>query len=65
MERKKHCIHEFRQKLVELNNEAAGRTWDHLLCAINAVIGHVRYERVAAHGPRYRDYTEAHPLVTR
>lgn len=48
---------------MDLNNEAAGQTWQHLTNAVNAVQGTVHYERIAEHGPKRPEINQQWPLV--
>ncbi|KAK0420621.1 hypothetical protein QR680_014798 [Steinernema hermaphroditum] len=58
------CVSAFRGHLQYLNGEAGKKAWEHCSAGINAIIGHVTYERVAAHGPRRQKLTDTYPLVT-
>ncbi|TKR64493.1 hypothetical protein L596_025014 [Steinernema carpocapsae] len=58
------CVFAFRSHLQYLNGEAGKKAWEHCLAGIDAIIGHVTYERVAAHGPRREKLTKTYPLVT-
>ncbi|KRY68177.1 Glycogen debranching enzyme, partial [Trichinella pseudospiralis] len=61
-ERQQICVENFRRAVKELNDNAARDCWNHLRVAVNALIGHVSYQRVQEDGPKYTDFTEHHPL---
>uniref|UniRef100_A0A914BV47 Glycogen debranching enzyme n=1 Tax=Acrobeloides nanus TaxID=290746 RepID=A0A914BV47_9BILA len=63
-DRVQQCTQSFANHLSALNKEAANQAWGHENCGINAILGHVHYERVADHGPKRGDVTLKHPLVT-
>ncbi|KAH7710427.1 glycogen debranching enzyme [Aphelenchoides avenae] len=63
-ERIERCANAFRQHLETLNQEAGNVAFDHVFAAVNAIMGHVHYERVAGHGPRRGLVTDEAPLVT-
>ncbi|KAI1711883.1 glycogen debranching enzyme, glucanotransferase domain-containing protein [Ditylenchus destructor] len=58
------CCDEFRAHLQRQNDDATRTALDHCFTAINAVMGHVAYERVAAEGPRRGAVSDRAPLVT-
>lgn len=58
------AVANFRQNLLDLNNHAAGECWRKLVNATEALMGHVRYQRVDPHGYLYRDYNSHHPLFS-
>ncbi|KAL3124734.1 hypothetical protein niasHT_001571 [Heterodera trifolii] len=57
-------IGQFVAHLNRLNEDARRTVEGHILKAIEAIIGHVHYERVAANGPRKEAVTLSEPLVT-
>ncbi|KRX81716.1 Glycogen debranching enzyme, partial [Trichinella sp. T6] len=61
-ERQRICVENFRRAVKDLNDNAARDCWNHLHVAVNALIGHVSYQRVQDHGPKLMDFTEYHSL---
>lgn len=64
-ERIQQCVQAFANHLNALNKEAASRADEIVNCGIDAILGHVHYERVADHGPKRGAITLSHPLVTK
>lgn len=58
------AIQHFRDHLDQLNAESLCTVNEHIAVAINAIIGHVLYERVAEHGRKLGKVVARHPLVT-
>ncbi|KHN79226.1 Glycogen debranching enzyme [Toxocara canis] len=63
-DRQHKCVEAFRHHLNYLNEGAEQTAADICAAGINAVLGHVAYERVNPAGPRRRELTESYPLVT-
>uniref|UniRef100_A0A915IDV4 4-alpha-glucanotransferase n=1 Tax=Romanomermis culicivorax TaxID=13658 RepID=A0A915IDV4_ROMCU len=61
---RQQCIDDFVKNLEDLNSKAAVWCSDALRQAVEALVGHVRYQRVEAHGLKIRDYNNHHPLFT-
>ncbi len=59
------CTQSFRDHLQYLNNQAACQAWQICMSGLEAVMGHVDYERVNHRGPRRPRVCAEHPLVTR
>lgn len=38
--------------------------WEIVMAGLRAVMGHITYERIADHGPKYGAVTEKRPLTT-
>ncbi|KAI7792667.1 putative glycogen debranching enzyme-like, partial [Triplophysa rosa] len=55
----------FKKRLEELNVECYEEMHSHHEKAINCIVGTVRYDRLATHGPQLGPVTIANPLVTR
>ena len=64
-QRRAACSTEFRAHLEQLNGAMKAEVDGWMEQAKNALIGHVRYERVAHDGPRIEDYSEKHPLFSK
>ena len=56
---------ELRIHLNNLNDEGAKIAAEHIRIAIDAIMGHVSYERVAENGLKQHQVTEKHTLATR
>lgn len=59
------CCNEFIELLNRLNFEMKDKIQSYCESAINAIIGHVRYERVDKHGPHRGTVNNDFPLVTK
>uniref|UniRef100_A0A183IQB6 Glycogen debrancher n=1 Tax=Soboliphyme baturini TaxID=241478 RepID=A0A183IQB6_9BILA len=62
-QRQWRCVDDFRACLQRLNDDSATRCWNHLRDAVNALLGHVNYERVADYGLKHADYESHHALL--
>lgn len=58
-------MNDFRVHLEQLNQRGYEEAQDHINAAINAIIGHVAYERVNGNGPRRGAVSLENPLVTK
>ncbi|EYB99073.1 hypothetical protein Y032_0125g1273 [Ancylostoma ceylanicum] len=58
------CTEAFRGHLNYLNEEAGKAAWEIVMAGLRAVMGHITYERIADHGPKYGAVTERRPLTT-
>ncbi|KAL6734396.1 hypothetical protein Aduo_004940 [Ancylostoma duodenale] len=58
------CTDAFRGHLNYLNEEGGKAAWEIVMAGLRAVMGHITYQRVADHGPKYGAVTEKNPLTT-
>ncbi|RCN31732.1 putative glycogen debranching enzyme [Ancylostoma caninum] len=60
------CTEAFRGHLCYLNEEGkSGKAaWEIVMAGLQAVMGHITYQRIADHGPKYGAVTEKNPLTT-
>ncbi|KAL1498307.1 hypothetical protein ABEB36_009123 [Hypothenemus hampei] len=63
--RVKRCAEDFKIKLESLNNAVIKEITDDLNAAVENVIAGIRYFRVQADGPKFKEITINHPLVHR
>ncbi|XP_076266629.1 glycogen debranching enzyme isoform X2 [Rhynchophorus ferrugineus] len=63
--RVKRCTEDLKTKLDTLNQKIIDEVNDDLNAAVENVICGIRYYRVQADGPHFKDITESHPLVYR
>lgn len=59
------CCEEFSTFLHRRNSEMEVKAQSYCQAAINAILGHVRYERVTKYGPRCGEISSNSPLVTK
>ncbi|KAB5586606.1 hypothetical protein PHYPO_G00003630 [Pangasianodon hypophthalmus] len=59
------CCDVFKKSLEELNMECYKEMHDHHEKAVNCIVETIRYERLAANGPKLGLVTRKHPLVPR
>uniref|UniRef100_A0A0K0E803 Glycogen debranching enzyme n=1 Tax=Strongyloides stercoralis TaxID=6248 RepID=A0A0K0E803_STRER len=52
------------EKLRILNHDMFLKINDMMAEAINAIIGHINYERISSNGPKLGEVTDEHPLLT-
>ncbi|CAJ0581715.1 unnamed protein product, partial [Mesorhabditis spiculigera] len=56
-------LNELRGRLNSMNDEGAKYSWEILMNALQAILGHISYERVEGHGPRKGLVREDEPLL--
>ncbi|XP_011494521.1 PREDICTED: glycogen debranching enzyme [Ceratosolen solmsi marchali] len=64
-DRLKQCSMDLKKKLQELNDAIIKEVEDHLNAAVENVIAGIRYFRVQTDGPKLKEVSEKHPLVSR
>ncbi|CAI5441641.1 unnamed protein product [Caenorhabditis angaria] len=63
-ERIQKCVASFGEHLEKLNMKAGEESWNIILGGLNAVMGHISYERIADHGPKKGLVSPDSPLTT-
>ncbi|RWS27560.1 glycogen debranching enzyme-like isoform X2 [Leptotrombidium deliense] len=59
-----NCLNWFRSEVEKLNNNIKSEIENHLNCAVESSISHIRYERVSQEGPKLKVVSRERPLLT-
>ncbi|CAD6192035.1 unnamed protein product [Caenorhabditis auriculariae] len=62
--RREQCVNLFREHVEYLNGKAGADSWEIIMSGLNSVMGHIRYERTADHGPKRGRVDPENPLTT-
>ncbi|RCN32381.1 glycogen debranching enzyme, partial [Ancylostoma caninum] len=59
------CVYTIPLGIVSLSTSSGGKAaWEIVMAGLQAVMGHITYQRIADHGPKYGAVTEKNPLTT-